>query len=306
MYNAYWGFAEKPFENAPNPQFMYYSKQHLEALTRLLYAIVHKKGAAILIGEYGSGKTIISRIVASRLLQEEDKYNVALIVNPPVSPIQMLKEILYQLGGEVEKAREKANILRRLNDRLYENMENNRHTVVIIDEAQTIYGKRVFEEIRLLLNFQSNEEFLLTLLLLGQPELKRKVSKIPQLEQRFAVRYYLRHLLLEETINYIQHRCQMAGRKEGIFTDAAYNSIYEASEGIPRKINNICDICLMIGCDRKLDKIDEDVVRSVDRDLTEYAHTTYRSGDTKETTQDQTDITRIDEDMIGYKKEEQL
>lgn len=271
MYKTYWNLEEKPFENTPDPRFMYYSKQHLEAVTRLLYAVVERKGAAILIGEYGSGKTVISRIIANRLIQEENKYNVALIVNPPISSIQMLKEILYQLGDETEKVSQKIDVLHLLNEKLYKNMTENKHSVVIIDEAQAIHSKHVLEEIRLLLNFQSDDRFLLTLLLLGQPELKQKVSRIPQLEQRLSVRYYLKTLTQEETINYIQHRCQTAGRKEAIFTEAAYKLIYEFSKGIPREINNVCDISLMLGYSRKVPAIDEDIIRAVAEDSKEYA-----------------------------------
>jgi len=273
MYKEYWGFQEKPFENTPDPKFIYYSPQHLEALTRLLYTVVERKSAAILTGEYGSGKTLIGRIITNRLMEEEKKYNIALIVNPAISSFQMLKEILYQLGGEIEKDSAKTDILNRLNEILYKNMTENRHTVIIIDEAQAIESKRVFEEIRLLLNFQTDDRFLLTLLLLGQPDLKGKVSKIPQLEQRFAVKYHLKRLTLDETVNYIQHRCLVASKKERIFTDLAYQSIYKSSLGIPRKINNLCDISLMLGYSKKLDKIDEDVTRAVGEDLKEYAQT---------------------------------
>ncbi len=271
MYKAYWDFSEKPFENTPDPKFMYYSKQHLEALSRLLYAVLEKKGAAILTGEYGSGKTVISRIIANKLLGEENKYDVALIVNPAITPLEMLKEILYQLGGEIDKDSQKTEVLRVLDERLYKNMNEERHTVVIIDEAQAIEKKEVFEEIRLLLNFQSDDKFLLTLLLLGQPELRQKVGQIPQLEQRFSVKYHLEHLSQEETVNYIEHRCQTAGRREGIFTDSAYRSIYEASMGIPRKINNICDMSLMSGFTKKLERIDENLVKAVAEDLKGYA-----------------------------------
>lgn len=273
MYKAYWGFQEKPFENSPDPLFMYPSKQHLEALTRLLYVIAEKKSAAILTGECGSGKTLISRIITNKLLQEEDKYNVALIVNPAISSLQMLKEILYQLGGEIERYSQKIDVLRLLNEKLYKNMNENRHTIVIIDEAQTIESKQVFEEIRLLLNFQSDDRFLLTLLLLGQPELKPKIARIPQLEQRFYTKYHLDHLSLEDTMNYIRHRCKVAGREERIFTDLAYQLIYQTSGGIPRKINNICDISLMLGQSKKIDLIDGDIIRTVGEDLNEYAQT---------------------------------
>ena len=271
MYNSYWGFSEKPFENTPDPRFMYNSNQHYEALTRILYTIAERKSAAILTGEYGSGKTLISRVIANKLLQEEQKYNIALIVNPAIPSLGMLKEILYQLGDETGRSAQKIEVLRILNERLYKNMNENKHTVVIIDEAQAIENTSVFEEIRLLLNFQSDDKFLLTLILIGQPELKQKVAKIPQLEQRFFIRYHLNNLTQEETTSYIQHRCQTAGRKEEIFTDSACRAVYEVSCGIPRKINNICDLSLTVGYGKTVDKIDEDIIRAVAEDLREYA-----------------------------------
>ncbi|MFH1622851.1 MAG: AAA family ATPase [Candidatus Omnitrophota bacterium] len=271
MYNKYWKLDEKPFENTPNPRFMYYAQQHLEALSRILYAVVERKSAAILTGEYGCGKTVISRIITNRLLQEEAKYNVALIVNPAISSQDMLKEIIYQLGGEFSKGRKKRDILRILNDKLYQSLNENKHTVIIVDEAQAINDKEVFEELRLLLNFQCDDRFLLTLLLLGQPELKEMIGSIPQLEQRFSVKYHLSSLSFEEMVNYIKHRCKTAGREEDIFTDAAYQMIYIASGGTPRKINNICDISLMSGCTKKVEIVDEDIIKAVAEDLKEYA-----------------------------------
>ncbi|MEK6732133.1 MAG: AAA family ATPase [Candidatus Omnitrophota bacterium] len=287
MYTSYWGFNEKPFENAPDPKFMYYSNQHIEALSRLLYAVSERKSASILTGEYGSGKTVISRIVANRLIGQEGKYNVALIVNPAISAIEILREILYQLGGETDKDIQKIEVLRILNEKLYMNMNENRHAVVIIDEAQAINSPLVFEEIRLLLNFQTDNRFLLTLLLLGQPELKQKVASIPQLEQRFSVKYHLGNLSLEEVTNYIDHRCAIAGKKEKIFTGSAYNAIYEASGGIPRKINNICDISLMLGSSKKLNQIDADIIRAVAEDLKEYKETEIGLQDTEKYTEEQ-------------------
>ena len=277
MYREYWGFKDKPFENTPDPRFMYYSRQHLEAVSRLLYTILERKSAAILTGEYGSGKTLISRVVTNRLIQDEDKYDVALIVNPAISAQEMLQEIVYQLGAEIKKESSKREILHQLNERLYKNLHDDRHTVIIIDEAQAIDSKLVFEEIRLLLNFHSNEKFLLSLLLLGQPELKQKVGEIPQLEQRFSVKYHLKNLTLDETIKYIEHRCLMAGRKENIFSDSAYRAIFEFSQGSPRKMNNICDISLMVGYTKELSKIDEDTVGSVAADLEDYAQTSSES-----------------------------
>jgi general secretion pathway protein A len=267
LYLDYWGFKEKPFENTPDPRFIYYSSKHEEALMRLLYAVREKKGAAMLSGECGSGKTLLSRVVMKQLLNENSRYKVALIVNPAIPKEELLAEIVYQFGQDINKEDSKSELLHKLNDIFYRNMSNKVHNVIIIDEAQAMEDDSIFEEIRLLLNFQLNEMFLLTLLLFGQPELKDKIDKIPQFKQRLAIRYHLDTLNCNETAEYIRHRCRVAGREEAVFSDKAINIIYSNSRGIPREINNICDLCLLIGLSNKAAIIDEDIAGAVIRDI---------------------------------------
>jgi len=267
MYQDYWGFKEKPFENTPDPRFMYYSAKHEEALMRLLYAAREKKGAAMLSGEYGSGKTLLTRVIVTKLTNDDDRYKVALIVNPTIPTVELLSEIVYQFGGTAAKEDRKSDILHKLNDILYKNMNEKRHSVIIIDEAQAIKDEETFEELRLLLNFQSNDMFLLTLLLIGQPELQDKIFRIPQLRQRLSLRYHLETLDYAQTGEYIQHRCRVAGAEKKIFTDEAIALIYEASGGVPREINNICDMVLVIGLGEKVSQIEEKVVQEVIRDF---------------------------------------
>ncbi len=267
MYLNYWGFKEKPFENTPDPRFLYYSSKHKEALMRLLYAVREKKGAAMLSGEFGSGKTLLSRVLMAKLLNEDDHYKVALILNPAIPKKDLLAEIVYQFGEEITKEDRKFTLLHKLNDILYRNMSDKKHSVIIIDEAQAIKDESTFEEIRLLLNFQLNEMFLFTLLLVGQPELKDKIDKIPQLKQRLAIKYHLGTLDLMETGEYIRYRCRVAGREEPLFSDKAAGIVYDASGGIPREINNICDLCLVIGLGNKANFIDEAIAFQVIRDM---------------------------------------
>lgn len=267
MYQEYWGFKEKPFENTPDPRFMYYSLKHEEALMRLLYAAKEKKGAAMLSGEYGSGKTLLSRVVMANLLSDNGRYKVALIVNPAIPKEEILSEITYQFGLEVHKEDRKSDLLRKLNDILYRNMSDKVHSVIIIDEAQAIEDESVLEELRLLLNFQLNEMFLLTLFLIGQPELKDKIDKVPQFKQRLAIKYHLGTLDLAETGQYIQHRCEVAGRSQPPFLDNAVSRIYQASGGVPREINNLCDLCLVIGMGEKAAAIDEAIAFQVIKDI---------------------------------------
>ena len=266
MYEDYWGLREKPFENTPDPHFLYYSSKHEEALSRMLYAIRERKGAAILTGEYGSGKTILSRALLEEL--SDERYQTALIFNPRIPLIEFLQEIVYQLGGD-DSSDSKMRLLRILNEILYNNRSENKDTIIAVDEAQAIESEEVFEELRLLLNFQLDDMFLLTLILFGQPELKEKVDRIPQLRQRLAVRYHLVALDEGETREYIIHRLGVAGSSKGIFGEETHRLIYEASDGIPRRINNICDMCLLVGFGMRADAIDEGIVRDVISDLEE-------------------------------------
>ena len=266
MYNDYWGFKEKPFENTPDPRFFYCSAKHEEALMRLLYAVQERKSSAMLSGECGSGKTLLSRIILNRLMNKEE-YKVALVVNPAIPLLELLGEIVYQLGAENPAGERKVDILRRLNEILYSVSQDGKHTVIIIDEAQTISEDSVFDELRLLLNFQVNERFLLTLLLLGQPELREKIEATRQFKQRLALRYHLTTLTEVETKAYIGHRCLVAGKESPPFSDGAYKLIYEYSQGLPREINNICDLSLVIGMGERVNLVEERIVSEVIKDF---------------------------------------
>ncbi|MFA5794417.1 MAG: AAA family ATPase [Candidatus Brocadiia bacterium] len=267
MYLEFWGLKEKPFENTPDPRFFYATPRHEEALTRMLYAVSEQKGAAMLSGEYGSGKTLLTRIVTNQLLGENDRYKIAIIINPNIPADELLEEILYQLGKSVAPgARRKSECIRQLNAALYENANAGSHTVIIIDEAQAIKDESTFEELRLLLNFQLNNRFLLTLLLFGQPELREKIGNVKQLEQRLAVRFHLSHLTEEETRNYVRYRCKVAGAEKELFSDEAHRMIYRGSEGIPRVINNICDMALVAGMGGS-DPVSGPIIQNVVKDL---------------------------------------
>ncbi len=267
MYEAYWKFREKPFENTPDPRFLYHSQRHEEALSRMLYVVSERKSAAMLTGEYGSGKTLLSRLLLKELSSEQ--YQTVYIFNPRFPSLELVKEILYQLGGDVSSSEYRIDLLHRLNEILYRNKNANKNTVIVIDEAQAIPDENTFEELRLLLNFQLNDSFLLTLILLGQPELKNKINNLPQLRQRVAITYHLKALSQEETREYVLHRLKIAEAGDGIFQEEAFSEIYRYSGGIPRRINNICDMALLVGCSKELDKIDKKIIMEVVEDLEE-------------------------------------
>ncbi|MFH1867946.1 MAG: AAA family ATPase [Candidatus Omnitrophota bacterium] len=266
MYEEYWKIKEKPFENTPDPKFFYNSPDHEEALMRLYYVIKERKGGGLLTGEYGSGKTVLTRYIIRELSKNNSIYKIALIVNPSLSSDEFLKEIIFQLEGR-EYEGSKLKTLHTLNDILYKALEEKKEVVIIVDEAQAVSSQEMFEELRLLLNFQLNDRFLLTLILVGQPELREKINKLPQLRQRMAISYHLNVLSEEETARYIEHRCTIAGAEKMFFSKDAVDLIAVNSGGIPRRINTYCELSLMQGMLDKKKIVDEDVAREAIEDI---------------------------------------
>ena len=263
MYEAYWELTEPPFDNSPNPKFFYLSPEHDEALIRLMYALRQRKGCALLTGEYGCGKTTLSRALIQRV--EAERYEIGLLTNPSWTATDLLREVLYQLGIE-SQGTTKTDLLHQLNDVFFRNFQAGRDTVIIVDEAQLIDDDAVFEELRLLLNFQTDDRFLVTLLLIGSPELAAKVRRLKHLDQRIAIRYHLNTLDDAHSAAYIAHRLQMAGQSRPIFTEAAVKLIFDFTRGTPREINNICDIALLVGYSKKATTIDERIIAEVIKD----------------------------------------
>ena len=264
MYEEYWGLTEPPFDNSPNPKFLYLSPEHEEALVRLMYAVRHRKGCAMLTGEYGCGKTTLSRALIQRL--ESERYEIGLLTNPSWTSIEFLREILYQLGVETDET-SKPELLHRLNEVFFRNYREGRDSVIIVDEAQLVADDAVFEELRLLMNFQTDDRFLVTILLIGSPELTAKVRRLKHLDQRIAIRYHLNTLDDAHTAQYVAHRLKMAGQATPIFTEDALKLIFDFTRGTPREINNLCDIALLIGYGKKVREIDETIIAGAIRDM---------------------------------------
>jgi general secretion pathway protein A len=264
MYEAYWELTEPPFDNSPNPKFFYLSPDHEEALIRLVYTIRHRKGCGMLTGEYGCGKTTLSRALIRRL--EAERYEIGLLTNPKWTATDFLRETLYQLGVETTET-SKPELLHKLNDLFFRNYRDGRDTVLIVDEAQLISDDEMFEELRLLTNFQTDERFLVTLLLIGSPELREKVRKLKHLDQRITIRYHLNTLDYTHTAAYITHRLKMAGCARTIFTDEAVKLIFDFTRGTPREINNVCDVALLVGYTKRAKEITDKTVAEVIKDM---------------------------------------
>lgn len=266
MYKDYWALNEMPFENVPNPKVYFPSPKHEEALSRLMYGIQQNKGALMVTGEIGCGKTLLSRTLLKKLTPEQ--FEVILIPGPSSQGIELLQEILSHMTKE-PIAKTGWELRQAFKQRLMANLQNRKNTIIILDEAQVINDQATFEELRLLLNFQMDHRFLLTLILLGQPELKEKVSLIEPLNQRIEIRYHLKPLNPDETARYIAFRLKAAGFKdpvEELFTPDALSLIYQHARGIPRNINNLCDLSLLTAFIAQTRTVDPKIVEHVMED----------------------------------------
>jgi type II secretory pathway predicted ATPase ExeA len=265
MYEAFWGLKEKPFENTADPRFLFESSQHQEALTRLRYAIYEEKGLAVLTGIFGCGKTVIAENLIKTLSQ--DAFEVAFVVNPQFLGIELMRHIIHSFGYKGNALDKKDEVVHKLVEILQNNYNNGKRSILIIDEAHVIDSLQIFEELRMLLNYQSNHHFLVTLLLLGQPELREKINNIKQLSQRVAISCKLDALDRQEIKNYINHRLTIAGCAKEIFESSAYDYIYRHSGGIPRRINQICDMALLTGYCEGASIIGPNIIETVAKDL---------------------------------------
>lgn len=264
MYEKYWKLHDKPFRNTPDPRYFFFTRQYEEALARALYVVTEGQGAMLLTGECGCGKTMITRILVDEL--DPARFEVALVPYPNLNPEELLEEILRQFGFDTT-GWTKARMLDRLGEFLRHTRNRGASTLVIVDEGQAVRDEATLEEIRQLLNFQQDRSFFISLILVGQPELRAQVASKPQLDQRLGVKYHLAGLAPEDARHYLRHRLVMAGGAADIFTTGAEDLLIQISEGIPRRLNYVADMSLLEGFGKSAPLVDEDVVRAVANDL---------------------------------------
>lgn len=257
MYENFYGLRERPFTIVPNPAYLYMSEKHKQAFAHLKYGLIEGTGFVVLTGGIGTGKTTLVRYLLGRIKKAVD---VALIFNTNVSSADLLRLVIREFEAG-EPGEDKAANLAMLNDTLIARFSQGRHAILIVDEAQNL-SREALEEVRLLSNLQSNSRPLLQVVLVGQPELRRKLADptLAQLAQRITSTFHLPSLELEETRAYICFRLAQAGGNPLLFTTEAMAAVHQASGGVPRLINIICDAALVHGFADELPVLDRDVV----------------------------------------------
>lgn len=244
MYTSFYGLNEVPFSISPNPKFFYLSSHHREALEQLKRGITQSGGFVLFTGEVGTGKTVIARSLINDL---PNNVNKAVIYDPDLSIIEMLETICREFSIQFEKNSTKRVLIEKFNKYLTDNYKKGRKAILVIDEAQHL-SDEVIEQVRLLTNIETDNEKLLQVILIGQPELQDilRQQHMRQIAQRITSRFHLLPLSLNEVDSYVRFRLQAAGCLQIIFSQGAIAELYKASGGIPRVINVIADRAMQI------------------------------------------------------------
>jgi general secretion pathway protein A len=242
MYTQFFGLSRKPFSLSPDPSFLYLSPKHKKALTTLRYGLVSQASITVITGDIGSGKTTLIMTVLQKV---QNQCAVGLITNTHSAFGDLLTWVLasFNITHDSKNKAERYQIFTKF---LAEEHKKQRRVILIVDEAQNM-DIETLEELRLLSNVNIAEQIKLQMILVGQPELVDKLNKpeLTQFAQRISIEYHLKALNFEETQNYIAHRLRVAGGNPAIFNEAALAAVYFYTEGVPRLINNICDLAMV-------------------------------------------------------------
>jgi general secretion pathway protein A len=262
MYESYWQFSRMPFETGTDADVYYPCETHQGALLKLQYAIENRREAALLAGPAGVGKTLLVRLLMQQL--SESFAPRVHVVFPRLSTSDLLAWLASELTGVEGGPSQPDHVsVRNVEKSLSANAAAGKHAVIFLDYAHDLAVSGAFETIRLLMNFGSSGDPAVTFVLLGQLSLLAAIDRFPGLEERMAVKCLLRPLTLEETISYVTHRLTAAGATRGIFQESALEAIYHLTGGVPRKINRLCDLSLLIGFAEELPHIAAATVESV-------------------------------------------
>jgi general secretion pathway protein A len=266
MYEPYWQLDARPFDHSADERYYFPGPSQQAALLKLRYVVENRRGAALLAGEAGLGKTLVAQMLL-RQLGDAFRPRVHLVF-PQMPPEQLLAYLADQFTAAVPAGSQTiGNSLRRIELGLIEYAKTGHHAILIIDEAHLLHESRSLETIRLLLNLEYNAQPLATILLVGQTGLAVDVQRLPQLDQRLAVKCLLARLTADESKAYVQHRLTAAGAKWPIFDNEAIHEIYRLTHGIPRRINRLCDLALLVGYGEELKTIGRPQVEAIYEEL---------------------------------------
>lgn len=249
MYESYWGLSRNPFQNVAGPEFLYLGETHRAALLKLRYVLENRLGAGLLSGGTGYGKTYLTQIFA-RQLPEQFAPRVHLVF-PQLSPPELLAYLAVELGlDEAEIGRNDGRLdrtVRSIERQLRQHSESGRHPLIVIDESHLIEDQRVFQTLQLLLNFQQHAGIGFSLILVGDRPVLGRLRRLPQLDDRIGIRALLQPLGRDDVAGYVGHRLKAAGAARPIFEESAITALFELSGGVPRRVNRLCDLALLVG-----------------------------------------------------------
>jgi general secretion pathway protein A len=266
MYESYYRLTAKPFQLKPDPRFFFGSRNHKRAMAYLQYGLSQGEGFIVITGEVGAGKTTLVRNLFREL--DSEKIVAAQIVNTHLSSEDTLKMVAAAFGIPFEDA-SKAVLLTRIEQFLRACDQQGKRALLVVDEAQNLSSQTV-EELRMLSNFQTNDNSLLQTFLLGQPEFRKTLlgGDMLQLRQRVIASYHLGPMDVNETRNYIEHRLHTVGwREDPTLNDDAFSAIHDFTGGIPRKINTLCDRLFLMGYLEEIHAFDKSHVDTVIADI---------------------------------------
>ncbi len=263
MYQAFYGFRQKPFTLLPDPSFLFLNKKHRLALSMLQYGLLSEAGFTVITGEIGSGKTTLVRYVLEEI---GDDLTVGSVTNTYRSFDELLQWVLLAFNLEY-RGKSKVELFQALTEFMVQEYEQGRRTVLIIDEAQNLEPEAL-EELRMLSNINTDNNQVLQLVLVGQPGLRETLQRpdLHQFAQRIGVEYHLERLDLEETWQYIRHRLTVAGGDPDLFDTKGCAAIYYYTQGTPRLINVLCDTALVCGFAEQITRISAELIGEVIRD----------------------------------------
>jgi general secretion pathway protein A len=269
MYEGYWQLDHNPFDDDADLRGFFRSATHQATLLKLRYLIENGKGTGLLTGNTGSGKSYLIQVLCRQLAEPFGPF--VHLVFPQMSAPELLAWLAVELGATDESGGRDADRLdrtiRQIDGRLRQLGEKGRHPVIIVDEAHLIEDVQVFQALRLLLNFPQQNGCRFSLIFAGQNELLNTVRRLGQLEERLAVKCLLRPLSSEETTSYVSCRLEAAGANRPIFAPEAMQPLYELSGGIPRRINRLCDMALLVGFADESEQISAEQVEAVAEEL---------------------------------------